>query len=160
MLSRQQPKSLVIKESKIVHKSWIVHPLARFVTEETAAMLCNIDEEEIYKISCWRYVVHVHGKGVSRFVSYADFPAILAINPPTPEDFALWRKRWRTNSKSKQAPEFWTKFYKQQFQKAESPGNLLCWGKLVALVKQVMSSEALQRLREVYKREKYAWQHF
>lgn len=160
MLPREQPKSLVIKESKIVHKSWIVHPLARFVTEETAAMLCNIEEEEIYKISCWRYVVHVHGKGVSRFVSYSDFPPITLMNPPTTQDLALWRKRWKKKSKSKQAPEFWTKFYKQQFQKAESPANLLCWGKLVALVKEIISSEALQGLRVVYKREKYAWNHF
>jgi len=64
----------IIGESKINHKSPVLHPLVRFVTEETAALLFNLKPEEIYRIDCWRHVVYVHGKGVSKFVSYADFP--------------------------------------------------------------------------------------
>jgi hypothetical protein len=84
----------VITESKIIHKSAIVHPLARFVTEQTVALMFNIQIEQIYQIQCWRYVVYVHGHGISKFVSYADFPAILEVEPPKAEDFVRWRKRW------------------------------------------------------------------
>ena len=133
-----------IPESKIVHKSPILHPLARFVTEEAAALLFNISVEQIYKITCLRYIVHVHGKGISRFVSYADFPPILAVNLPTPLDFYFWHKRW----KKKPAQEFWQKFYIYQFEKALSVTELLGWNNLVSKVKSLFTNTGLEILKE------------
>lgn len=135
-----------ITESKIVHVSPVLHPLARFITEETAALLFDIHPDEIYEIKCLRYVVHVHGKGVSRFVSYADFTPILNVFPPTSHDFVLWRKRWR----KKPPQEFWKKFYRHKFETARSPGELFEWGNLVAVVKSLLSPSTLQQLRDVY----------
>jgi hypothetical protein len=79
MVSTLKAKTPVIRASKIHHKSSVLHPLVRFVTEETAAMLFNLKPDEIYRIDCWQHVVYVHGKGVSKFVSYADFPPILGV---------------------------------------------------------------------------------
>ena len=158
MLSTHQQTSLEITESKIIHKSGIVHPLARFVTEETAALLFHLQPEQIYKITCWRHVVHVHGKGVSRFVSYADFPPIFGVEAPREADMVRWRQRWRRKWKIKQAPHFWTEFYAHQFKKAASMGKLLGWGKLVAKVKPALSQVALQQLRQVYNQEKLSWE--
>ena len=160
MLTTSEHKLPVIRESKINHKSPALHPLARFVTEETAAMLVNIKPEEIYRIDCWQHVVYVHGKGVSKFVSYADFPPIVGVAPPREEDFVRWRKRWRKRSKSKQAPKFWQEFYAYHFQQSTSVVNLLEWGLLVASLKRAFSEVVLQELRDVYAEEKYAWEHF
>lgn len=52
MVSTPKAKTPLIRESKISHKSVILHPLARFVTEETAALLFNLAPEEIYRIDC------------------------------------------------------------------------------------------------------------
>lgn len=134
-----------ILESKIVHKSPILHPLARFVTEEAAALLFNISIEEIYKITCLRYVVHVHGKRVSRFVSYADFPPIVNLTLPTPLDFYFWHKRW----KKKPAQEFWKKFYIDQFERAVCAAELLEWSNLVAKVKTLFTNSVIETLTEV-----------
>ncbi|HEY9294849.1 MAG TPA: hypothetical protein VIQ31_00495 [Phormidium sp.] len=142
--------SLKIPESKIVHKSPTLHPLARFVTEEAAALLFNISLEEIYKITCLRYVVHVHGKGVSRFVSYADFPPILAVNLPTALDFYYWNKRW----KKKPAQELWRKFYVDQMERALLPEKLINWGNLIGIVKPLLSETGLSMLREIYAERK------
>lgn len=160
MISPSEQRSLVIRESKIIHKSPILHPLARFVTEDTAALLFNIDPEHIYKVTCWRHVVHVHGKGLSRFVSYADFPPVLGVEAPTEQDLVRWRKRWKTKDKSKHAPEFWQKFFANKFKQARSVVKLVEWGKLVATIKSALCASALQHLREVYKHEKYAWENF
>jgi len=157
MVANSQPQSPVIRESKISHKSPVLHPLARFITEETVALHFNIHVDQIYRIECLRHVVYVHGKGVSKFVSYADFPPILGVEPPTAEDWVRWRKRWRSKWKSNQAPEFWQKFYAHQFQQAISVLNLFEWGKLVALVKSALSEVALQQLRAVYTYEKELW---
>lgn len=35
------------------------HPLARFVTTDAIALLLNLKTEDIYRIDCWRYVIHV-----------------------------------------------------------------------------------------------------
>lgn len=158
MLSRQElrsqsvreSRSLIIRESKIIHKSRILHHLARFVTEETVALLFKIKPEQIERIECWQYVVYVHGVGVSCFVSYADFPPILAVDAPTPIDFVRWRKRWR----SKFAPQFWQEFYTHQFECAFSIPELFEWGKLVARVKSALSEVVLQKLRKVFASEK------
>ena len=90
MISETPTKSRTIAESKIIHKSPILHPLARFVTEETVALLFNIAVDEIYRIECCRYMVYVHAKGISRFVSYADFPPIVGVNTIALQDFGRW----------------------------------------------------------------------
>jgi len=160
MVSTPKPKTLVITQSKINHKSQTLHPLVRFVTEETVAMLFNLDLDEIYRIDCWQHVVYVHGKGVSKFVSYADFPPSLGVETPNHQDFVRWRKRWRNRWKSQEAPEFWTQFYKHQFKHASTEAHLLAWGKLVAVVKSLLSLAVVQQLRDVYKHEKYFWENF
>lgn len=71
-----------------------LHRLARFVTQ-TAAMMFNLEAEEIYQVERWANIVYVHGKGVSRFVSYADFPPVLGVASPSDQDFAFWRQRWK-----------------------------------------------------------------
>ncbi|WP_341733722.1 hypothetical protein [Microcoleus sp. EPA2] len=156
MISDTSRKSSAIPESKIIHKSPILHPLARFVTEETVALLFNIAVEDIYRIECCRYMVYVHAKGISRFVSYADFPPILAVKPIALQDFGRWYKRW----KSKLAPVFWTKFYTHKFKEAVSVDSLWEWGLLVAKVKSAISGAGLQQLRDVYAAEKDLMEKF
>lgn len=160
MVASPERRSLVITQSKIIHKARVIHQLARFVTEETAGMLVNLKPEQIYRLECWENVVYVHGKGVSQFLSYADFPPILGVEPPKVRDFVRWRKRRNCKSKRKQDPDFWKAFYTHQFKQADSAAKLLAWGKLVGLVKCAMSEAALQGLREVYQKEKYAWENF
>jgi hypothetical protein len=43
-----------------------LHRLARFVTEKAAAMMFNLEAEEIYLVERWANIVYVYGKGVSR----------------------------------------------------------------------------------------------
>lgn len=62
MVSSSQPESKPI------------HPQARFVTTEAIALLLQLKPEQIYRIDCWQYVIHVVAKGISTFVSYADLP--------------------------------------------------------------------------------------
>lgn len=156
MISETPTKSRTIAESKIIHKSPILHPLARFVTEETVALLFNIAVDEIYRIECCRYMVYVHAKGISRFVSYADFPPIVGVNAIALQDFGRWYKRW----KSKLAPVFWTKFYTRKFQDAVSVDRLLEWGMLVAKLKSAISGAGLQQLRDIYAAEKDLMEKF
>lgn len=93
----------------------------------------------------------MHAKGISRFVSYADFPPILGVELPKPQDFGRWYKRW----KGKKAPDFWTQFYAHQFKNAREASQQLAWGKLVAEVKSLFLPTALQQLRDVWAYEKY-----
>ena len=144
-------KSSTLACSKIIYKCPVVHPLARFVTEETVALLFNISTHQIYRIECCRYMVYVHAKGISRFVSYADFPPILQVELPKLQDFGRWYKRW----KSKKAPDFWTQFYIHQFKDATTADKQLAWDLLVAAVKSLFSETALQKLRDAYLYEKY-----
>lgn len=60
-----------------------LHRLARFVSKQAAAMMFNRAAEEIYAVERWAHIVYVRGKGVSRFVSYADFPPSLEVAPPS-----------------------------------------------------------------------------
>ena len=156
MIASSQLKSSTLTCSKILHKSPILHPLARFVTEETVALLFNIAVDDIYRIECCRYMVYVHGKSISRFVSYADFPPIVEVNEPALQDFGRWYKRW----KSKLAPVFWTRFYTHKFKEAVSVDSLLEWGILVAKVKSAISGARLQQLRDVYAAEKDLMEKF
>lgn len=153
MVSTLTAKTPLIRASKINQKSSVIHPLARFVTEETVALLFNVKSDEIYRIDCWRHVVYVHAKGVSKFVSYADFPPIVAAEPPSPQDFCLWRKRWRNHWNSRNAPAFWTEFYQYQFKHAVTELSLLAWGQLIAAVKSLFSDFSLEQLRKAYKQD-------
>lgn len=134
-------------------RSRAVHPLARFVTREAIALLLNLKSEQIYRIDCWRYVIHVVGKGVSTFVSYADIPPILGVEPPNPEDFVCWRKRWKKNKNK--APKFWAEFYRQKFKLALSLPEMHQWGELVGVIKFALSETAVKLLRSVYQEEQY-----
>jgi len=135
-----------------------VHPLARFVTSKAIALLLNLKLKDIHRIACWRYVIHVVGKGVSTFVSYADLPPILEVEPPTPQDFICWRKRWKKNKKH--APEFWVEFYKQKFWQAVSVAQLYKWGQIIRVINFALSQAAVHELRNVYLDVKYSLQPF
>ncbi|EHC11592.1 hypothetical protein [Fischerella thermalis] len=151
MLSLPTPKAIVIRESKIVHKSLTINPLARFVTEEAVCLMFNLKPESIYVIECWRYMVYVHAKGVSKFVSYADFPPIVGVRPPTQAERAKWRRRWRKQLNPeyrKQAPKWWTEFLLRNFGKPQENLHLLCWRDLVESIKFAFNEESLQKLRK------------
>ncbi len=130
------------------------HPQARFVTSDAIALLLNLKTEDIYRIDCWRYVIHVVGKGVSTFVSYADLPPIVGVEPPTNQDFVRWRKRWQKNKK--QAPAFWVDFYKEKFKQAETITQLDNWGKIVGVIKLGLTLTSLPELRNVYSQKRLA----
>jgi hypothetical protein len=98
-------------------------------------------------------VIHVVGKGVSTFVSYADIPPILGVEPPNPEDFVCWCKRWKKNKNK--APKFWAEFYRQKFKLALSLPEMHHWGELVGVIKFALSEPAVKLLRSVYQEEQY-----
>ena len=145
------------RRSKIISKSKKPHSLARFVTEETVAFMFNIKSKQIYRIECWRNIVYVHGQGVSRFVSYADFPPVLGVSAPTFADFRKWRRRWYKRWGQKLAPEFWTNFFIYQFKQTQTKSDRQEWCELVGKVKELMSETELYKLRKLYSPEKY-WQ--
>jgi hypothetical protein len=153
MVSSLKAKTLVIRESKIVYKSLTRHQLARFVTEEAICLMYKISFKDIYTVECWRYVVYVHAKGVSKFVSYADFPPIIGVQPPAEIDFIKWRKRWRSqhdHTYKKQAPQWWTEFLTQEFQRITSDSEFYSWGKLIELIKFAFHEDTLQELQNSY----------
>ena len=140
-------------------KSKVVHPLARFITVEAIAHYLKLQPEDIYRIDCWRYVIHVVAKGVSTFVSYADIPPIVGVEPLTPQDILCWRKRWKKNKFK--APDFWVGFYAQKFKLAPYLKDLYAWGELVGMIKFGLSEAAVEWLRKVYVQEKeYCLQSF
>ncbi|HLO87716.1 MAG TPA: hypothetical protein VK203_22295 [Nostocaceae cyanobacterium] len=156
MVSSFHSKKLILRASKIVHKSSHLHQLARFVTEEAVCLMYKIKLEDIYSVECWRYVVYVHAKGLSKFISYADFPPIVGVAPPTPLDCIKWRKRWRKShdfDHRKQAPTWWAEFYTSELLRATSEAVLSSWGELVNLIKFAFSEETLQQLRSSYHQE-------
>lgn len=133
-----------------------LHRLARFVTKRAAAIMFNLKVEEIYLVERWANIVYVYGKGISRFVSYADFPPVLEVAPPTDQDFAFWRRRWkkRQQEQKKQAPSFWVQFFAQQFHQSSSATVLSNWGELIRIIKFSFGETTLQELRESYRQEK------
>ena len=133
-----------------------LHRLARFVTEKAAAMMFNLKAEEIYQVERWTNIVYVHGKGISKFVSYADFPPTVEVAPPSDKDFAFWRRRWkkRQQRQKKQAPPFWVQFFAQQFHQSPTETILFNWGKLIGTIKFAFGEGVLQELREKYCYEK------
>ncbi len=157
MLSSLKPMRLVIRESKIVYKSSEIHPLARFVTEEAVCLKFDIKFEDIYTVQCWQHIVYVHGKGLSKFVSYADFPPVIGVNPPTASEMAKWCRRWLKQhefANRKHAPKWWAQFFADQFEQAPYEKFLFNWGKLIRLIKFAFNEEMLQILRESYRQNK------
>jgi hypothetical protein len=106
----------------------------------------NLKWEEIYRIDCWQYVVYLHGKGISTFVSYADFPPLIGVHHPQKTDIYLWKQRWRRKFKIKYAPPFWTEFYLHKLSTVLSPINLWQWESLLNHLKPLLSDVALQKL--------------
>ena len=155
--ARQTKKAPVIRERRAIieHKFSKAHPLLRFVTTETVAFLFKIEVEQIYRIECWPHVVYVHAEGVSRFVSYGDFPPVIAVDWPDEKDFLYWRKRWIKKWRAEKAPEFWIKFYTQKFIEARSEEKLREWGYLIARVKFCFEEANIERLRENYSYQRF-----
>jgi type II secretory pathway component PulJ len=133
----------------IKQESKDAHPLARFVTVEAVALLLNIEATRIKEIRLWNHMILVVAQGLSRFVSYADIPPILGVEPPKEAEMVTWRKRWR-KLKQKNAPDFWQEFYTQKFAQSSSKEELRNWGKLIAVIKFAFTEAAIQALRSSY----------
>lgn len=129
-----------------------IHPLARFVTKEAIALLLKVDISKIREIRCWARVILVVGERLSKFVSYADLPPILAKEAPNNTDIIRWRKRWQKHNR--QAPQFWVEFYQQKFERAITINQLQAWGRIIGKIKFAFSSAALQQLRDCYSQSK------
>ncbi|PSB26357.1 hypothetical protein C7B69_11735 [filamentous cyanobacterium Phorm 46] len=140
-------------------KSTPRHRLSRFVTKEAIARLLKIKIEQIYRFECWAHILYVHAKGMSRFVSYADFPPVVGVESPSGLDFGYWKRRM-ASQKQRHAPDFWVDFYAEKFHKAVSVAELFEWGKMVGLIKLMLSRIALESLRKVYAQEKSLLEHF
>lgn len=126
--------------------------LGRFVTKEAIALLLDRHPKDIYKINCWQYVIHVVGKGISTFVSYADLPPIIGVEAPQAKDFLRWRKRWKKHSYV--APLFWQEFYTRKFRAASSQEELQQWGDLLSQINRILPKTVSQQLQEIYWQEK------
>ncbi len=136
-----------------------LHRLARFVSKQAAAIMFDLALEEIYSVERWAHIVYVRGRGVSRFVSYADFPPRLGVAPPTDKDFGLWRRRWRQRQRQQQknqVPPFWVQFFAARFHQSPSIEVLHNWGKLIGLIKFAFGEDTLQRLRQSYRQKQLA----
>lgn len=133
------------------------HRLTRFVTKKAAAIMFDLMVEDIYLVARWANIVYIHGKSISRFVSYADFPPTVAVATPSDQDFAFWSRRWSRSKQieqKKQAPAFWVKFFAYQFHQAHSVEVLFSWGKLMRVIKFAFGETSLQELRANYLHEK------
>lgn len=133
------------------------HPLARFVTPQAVALLLKIKVEQIKEIRLWPNVILVIAKNLVKFVSYADLPPTIEVEPPTSQDFRRWRKRWN-KSQTKQAPDFWHKFYQQKFFEAANVFQLYTWGQLVRVIKFAISAKNIELLRKEYVEAKSQFQ--
>ena len=125
-----------------------INPLARFVTKEAVAKVLKVKPEQIRHIRLWPYIIDVVGVGISRFVSYADMPPILGVEPPTLQDCIRWRKRWR--SSQHRSPIFWVDFYEGKFRQSRSVEELYKWGKLVGKIKHGLLGLQVEWLRNIY----------
>jgi hypothetical protein len=148
MLTREKPP--VITAAKINHRGRILHPFERFVAAETVAFMFGLPAEEIYRIDCWRYVVYVHGKGISRFVSYADFPPTIGVERLEMRDFKRWERRWYNRSKVRKAPNFWVQYYCDRLQKTTSIDQLEEWWETIDQFEAQWTETARQELQACY----------
>lgn len=138
----------MITSFKLKSIGW--HPLCRFVTKDGVARLLKVPVKHIYHVRLWFRVILVVGKGISRFVSYADLPPILGVDLPQGRDYIYWRRRWP----GKYAPDFWAQFYADRFQQATSMDRLFSWAKLVASIKYLLTPEGWESLRSLYQQKK------
>lgn len=129
------------------------HPLSRFVTREALALHLGVKPDNIYKISCWRYVIHVVAKGKSRFVSYADMPPIVGVAPPEAADFVKWQKRIKAR-KQNYVPLFWAQFYVKKIKEARSIQTLLNWENLVKQFRSLISLEGVKKIDQALAEKK------
>ncbi len=130
-----------------------LHRLARFVSTQAAAMMFHLEQAEVYTVERWANIVYVHAKGISRFVSYADFPPNKAVASPTDKDFAYWRRRWKKRQQEqqkRQAPPFWVDFFARKLHGATSVVDLRTWGELIGIIKFSFEETSLQVLRASY----------
>ncbi len=143
----------------IKQESIVPHSQFRFVTVEAIARVLNVHPQHLKEIRCWANVILVVGEGISKFVSYADLPPILGVEPPATKDFLRWRQRWRKN-KTHKAPEFWVQFYTQKFQQANSLAELHNWQGLVDRIKFGLNLASVQWLQNLYQQlvQQYCWQ--
>ncbi|NJL10907.1 MAG: hypothetical protein HC908_14080 [Calothrix sp. SM1_7_51] len=144
---------------KFIHKSPQLHPLAKYVTEDATALMFNITVDKIERIECCVHMVYVHAAGVSRFVSYADYPPSLGAIAPDYFDVLRWHRRWRKKWHSKYAPNMWQKYYIYQLHESFSLNELFGWWKVVRLLKFVLSEDAWLKLSQAYQCEKSAWEN-
>jgi hypothetical protein len=110
----------------------VTNPQSRFATKAAVAMHLKRSTDEIYKISCWRYVVHVVGKKTSTFVSYADLPPIIGVALPNHRDVRAWRKRWKKYDQI--APLFWHNFYIDKLRQVTTMQELQAWEEVLSYI--------------------------
>ncbi len=139
-----------LRASKIIHRSPILHPLARFVSEDAIAIMFNIPVAEIERIECYRYMVYVHARHVSRFVSYADFPPMVNVPSPNLYDGWRWRKRWRRRWHRSTAPAWWQDFYLTNMSYSQTEDDLRAWGNLITDIEEFLSAETRKKLGDIY----------
>lgn len=139
--------------STLQEQSKSIHPLARFVTKEAISLILKVPVEKIREIRCWARVILVVGQGLSKFVSYADLPPVVGVEPPISQDFAYWRKRWQ-KLKINQAPDIWVTFYARKFGQCIDIAELFSWGQLLGTIKQSLSEQVIITLRSIYVEEK------
>jgi hypothetical protein len=111
---------------------FVTNPQSRFATKAAIAMHLKRSPDEIYKINCWRYVVHVVGKKTSTFVSYADLPPIIGVAVPTHRDVRAWRKRWKKYDHT--APLFWHNFYADKLRQVTTMAELQAWEEVLSYI--------------------------
>jgi hypothetical protein len=110
----------------------VANPQSRFATKSAVAMHLKRSTEEIYKVNCWAYVVHVVGKNISTFVSYADLPPIIGVALPNHRDVRAWRKRWKKFDNI--APLFWHNFYSEKLRQVKSMEELQAWEEVLSYI--------------------------
>ncbi len=143
----------LVRESKIIHKRTILHPLARFVTEEAVALKFNVKIEEIHRIELWDKLVYVYAGKLSRFVSYADFPPIVSEILPENLPVAYWGTRFRKiKDKTKKIHLFnwWCQFYGDRLVETRNKVELRQWGTILAVLKPYLPVNIITQLREIY----------
>ena len=110
----------------------VTNPQSRFATKTAIAMHLKRSPDEIYKVNCWRYVVHVVGKKTSTFVSYADLPPIIGVALPNHRDVRAWRKRWKKYDHT--APLFWHNFYADKLRQVTTMADLQAWEEVLSYI--------------------------
>jgi hypothetical protein len=110
----------------------VLNPQSRFVTKTAVAIHLKRSPAEIYRVTCWRYVVHVVGKRMSTFVSYADLPPIVGVALPNHRDVRAWRKRWKKSGNI--APLFWHNFYVDKLRRVETMAELQAWEEVLSYI--------------------------